>query len=68
MTGTGIGIEYLPKELEWLKEEEGPKIICEALKLFNTQEYVGTKNNPVILGWAKELGISKTYNSDSVAW
>lgn len=36
---------------------------CEGLK-----EYAGAPSNPVILGWAKELGLSATYVNDGIAW
>ena len=45
-----------------------PKIISEALKLHGTLEFKGEKNNPVILGWAKECGLEKVYGSDSIPW
>ena len=37
-----------------------------AMQLKGTKEFAGTANNPVILKWAKELGIP--YTSDSTAW
>lgn len=55
---------------EWLLNEPGPKMILEALKLFGTKEIAGKQHNPVILGWANEvgLGLDKIYSSDEVPW
>jgi uncharacterized protein (TIGR02594 family) len=44
-----------------------PGTITEALKLFGTLEVKGNGNNPVILKWAKDLGI-RDYNMDSIPW
>lgn len=52
----------------WLKKETGPKVIVEAYKLFGIKEIVGPQHNPVILDWAKELGLEKVYNSDEIPW
>lgn len=56
---------------EILKEFRGQDIqklqhLVLASQLIGTKEEVGEKNNPVILKWAKELGIP--YYSDSTAW
>lgn len=58
----------LPKQYEWLTKEPAPKMLLEALKLYGTIEVPGEKDSPIILGWAKELGLTKTYSHDSVAW
>lgn len=58
-----------PKNYEWLGEVGAlPKITQEALKLFGTFETPGAADNPVIMGWAKELGLNKTYSADSIPW
>lgn len=57
----------LPKAYSWLAAEPGPKMITEALKLYETQERRGSGNNPVILEWAKELGL-RDYTADSIPW
>ena len=44
-----------------------PRTIQEALKLYGTLETQGNGNNPVILKWAKELGI-RGYDMDSIPW
>lgn len=59
----------LPPAYAWLeKEQELPRLIVEALKLHGTVEVPGAANNPIILGWARELGLSKAYSADSVPW
>jgi uncharacterized protein (TIGR02594 family) len=52
----------------YLKNEKSPRILIEALKYLGVKEIVGTKHNPVILNWAKELDIENVYNSDEIAW
>jgi uncharacterized protein (TIGR02594 family) len=58
----------LPTQYAWLAKEPGPKMILEALKLFGTVEGAGAKDNPTILAWAKEVGLSDTYSHDSIPW
>jgi uncharacterized protein (TIGR02594 family) len=57
----------LPKNYQFLMLEPGPKILHEALKLYGTQEFVGHDDNPVIMDWAKEIGV-EAYNHDSLPW
>ncbi len=57
----------LPKEFEWLYKELGPRLLVEALKDYGLKETPGTANNPVIMKWAKDLGIS-WYTGDSIPW
>lgn len=57
----------LPKQYSYLQNEPGPKMILEALKLYGTKEAEGTQDNPEILDWAEEVGISD-YVHDSIAW
>ena len=45
-----------------------PKLIAQGLALFGTVEVPGTKNSPVILGWARELGLDNSYSADSIPW
>lgn len=56
----------LPKKYAWLEKEGAPRHLVKALELYGTTEIAGSQHNPVIMGWAKELGIS--YNSDEVPW
>lgn len=58
----------LPAQYAWLAKESGPKMLVEALKLVGTKETVGAKHNPVIMGWAKELGLEKIYLNDEMPW
>jgi len=53
---------------DFLKEEKSPKILVEAVKHIGIKEIVGSKHNQVILNWAKDLGLSKVYNSDEIPW
>lgn len=52
----------------FLQEEKSPKILVAAVKMLGTKEVVGKVHNPVILGWAKELGLSKVYTNDEIPW
>jgi uncharacterized protein (TIGR02594 family) len=58
----------MQNQFEFLLNESAPKVLVEALKLYDTKEFIGDKNNPVILDWVSELGLSKVYNSDSIPW
>lgn len=53
---------------DWLKHEASPKILVQAVKQLGVKEIVGKEHNPVILNWAKELGLSKVYNTDEIPW
>lgn len=58
----------LSGQYAWLGKEPGPKIILEALKLYGTVEAAGSKDNPMILSWAAEIGLAKTYSHNSIPW
>lgn len=58
----------LPARYAWLADEPGPKMLLEALKLFGTLEVAGPSDNPVIVGWATELGLGKAYSHDEIPW
>src|SRR4051812_880027 len=62
----------LPLNYEWLRAElshyNGPRLVVEGVKLLGTHEIVGQKNSPIIMGWAKELGIDNIYPNDEMAW
>lgn len=53
---------------DFLKEEQSPKILVEAVKMLGVKEIVGKQHNPVIMGWAKELKMEKIYVSDEIPW
>ena len=52
----------------WLKNKTSPNILKEAVKLIGTKEIKGKDHNPIILGWAKELGLEKIYKTDEIPW
>ena len=52
----------------YLNAEKAPKLLVEALKMLGTKEVVGKAHNPVILGWAEELGLKKVYTADEIPW
>ncbi|WP_417229711.1 TIGR02594 family protein [Brevundimonas sp.] len=59
----------LPPAYRWIDEVRPlPRMVAEALRLHGTVERSGAADNPVILGWAKEAGLSKAYSSDAVPW
>jgi len=45
-----------------------PNVIKEAYKLIGISEIVGKEHNPIILNWAKELGLEKVYTNDEIPW
>lgn len=60
-----------PKGYEWLGAIGAlPSVINEALALHGTLEAPGAADNPVILGWAKEVGkdVAAVYGADSIPW
>jgi uncharacterized protein (TIGR02594 family) len=68
----------LPSQFSYLSHSDIPLMTQEAVKLYGTLEFTGTKNNPVILAWADEIAAkdprayakwaASFYNADSVAW
>lgn len=58
----------LPIEYRWLEKEPGPRMLLEALKLYGTEEVVGTFHNTEILDWADEIGCGKVYSNDEIPW
>lgn len=58
----------LSKQYQWLYQEPAPRHLIKAIELYNTAEIVGSKHNPVIMGWAKELGLDNVYRSDEIPW
>lgn len=53
---------------DWLKNEKSPRILVQAVNQLGVKEFVGKTHNPVILGWAKELGLSNVYTNDEIPW
>ena len=58
----------LPKVYQWLASEGAPRHLLKALELYGITEKVGAANNPVIMGWAKEVGLENVYKADSIPW
>lgn len=58
----------LPKAYQWLQQEPAPRHLLKAVELYGVTETVGNVNNPVIMGWAKELGLQNIYTADSIPW
>jgi uncharacterized protein (TIGR02594 family) len=65
-----IAREKLPKMYQWLVDEDGPKILREALSHYGTLELRGKDNNPDITKWAKEVGgnVADVYTNDEIPW
>lgn len=54
---------------KWLSEVGPlPKTIAEGIQLLGTVETPGVGNNKVIMGWAKDLGLTSVYSADSIPW
>ena len=53
---------------DWLKSEASPRILVAAVKQLGVKEIVGRTHNPVIMGWAKDLGLDKVYTEDEIPW
>lgn len=48
-----------------------PRMITEALALYDTREIPGPQHNPRIMGWVQELalpGVTSVYTADEVPW
>lgn len=58
----------LPKMYRWVNDEAAPRMIVEGIRLYGTKEIVGKQHNPVIMGWAEEVGLQNIYVADEIAW
>lgn len=58
----------LSKPYLWLAKEQGPRHLLKAVELLGVTEVVGKENNPTIMGWANEVGLSDIYKSDETPW
>lgn len=58
----------LPEIYNWLEKETAPQMLLEALKLYGTTEIPGSASNPVIMAWAKEVGVLGWYPDDATPW
>lgn len=57
----------LPDQYKWLLNEPGPKMLLTALKYYGLKEGLGSSDNPTIMQWAHDFGIT-WYEHDSIAW
>src|SRR5262245_10211786 len=60
----------LPAAYHWLTKPQLqplPKMVSEALKLFDVKETQGPANTPEIMHWASECGVAG-YNADKIPW
>lgn len=60
----------LPSQYSFLNAEPSPRILKQAISLFGVFEKPGAEDNPVIIGWAQEIGrpVSLNYQHDSTPW
>lgn len=59
----------LPPAYGWIDDLRPlPRMLEQARKLYGTFEVPGPGNNSVIMGWAKETGLTKTFTADSIPW
>ena len=56
------------EQLKFLEKEPAPKVFKIAYDLIGTKEKIGKENNPIIMDWAKQVGLTKTYSADSIPW
>lgn len=62
-------MKQLPQQYRWLTSIGVlPRMVDEALKEFGLIETPGAANNPTIMAWAKETGLTNIYTADSVPW
>lgn len=57
----------MQKGYEWLWREPAPLMLVELRKLYGTLEGAGVADNPVIRGWAREIG-EPGYRHDETPW
>lgn len=58
----------IPKAYAWLGREPGPNMLMHGISLLGTVEFAGTKDNPLIMAWAAEVGYDKVYTHDAIPW
>lgn len=59
----------LPQNFKWI-EKLGvlPKMIVEGILMLGIQEIKGQKSNPLILKFAKDIGVDDIYKNDDTSW
>lgn len=58
----------IPAKYNYLLLEPAPRMLLEGLKIYGTKEIVGAQHNPVILGWAADVGLANVYKADEIPW
>lgn len=58
----------ISRSYRWLAQEPAPRHLLKAIELYGVTETVGPQHNPVIMGWAKEVGLDNVYKSDEIPW
>jgi len=62
-------MSHIPTSYSWLTEvAPQPLMIRHAIAEYGVMEGVGAAENPVILGWAAEVGLAGSYSSDVIPW
>lgn len=61
-------MQTLPLAYQWLDRISPPRIIAEARQLLGLREVPGPQNAPVIMAWAKDLGLEHDYVADRIPW
>ena len=52
----------------WLSTIQLPSLVREGLATLGTREVAGAEHNPIILGWAREVGLHAVYRADETPW
>ena len=58
----------IPAQYAHVKAAFDIPLLFEAAKLVGIQEVVGKGSHPVIMSWAKRLGVAAIYTDDDTAW
>lgn len=59
----------IPTSYRWLKSLDSlPLMVGHALAEHGVIEGPGAAENPIILGWAREVGLGQSYGSDAIPW
>lgn len=58
----------IPDKYRWLNDLTLPRMVSEGLKEYGVTEVSGAGDNPRIIAWAKETGLSNVYKHDATAW
>jgi uncharacterized protein (TIGR02594 family) len=56
------------KIYSYLEKETAPQLLVQAISFIGTKEVAGKVHSNIIMNWAKDLGIEKTYTNDEIAW